>query len=188
MEHLWSPWRYAYVTTADSAERPGVPEKLSAWPGDLRCVFCNVVASVDFAIQKGMKHEEAESAAGIVARGEFCYICLNAFPYTSGHIMIVPYAHLDRLSALPKESAQELMSLTQRCEAALTTLYNPHGINIGMNLGRAAGAGVAGHLHMHALPRWDGDTNFMTTIAETRILPEELSITWKRMREALGKI
>jgi ATP adenylyltransferase len=187
MEHLWSPWRYAYVTTADSAKRPGVPEKLSAWPGDHRCVFCNLIASVDFAIQEGMKREEAESAAGIVARGEFNYICLNAYPYTSGHIMIVPYAHLDRLSSLPTETAQELMSLTQRCEAALTALYNPHGINIGMNLGRAAGAGVAGHLHMHALPRWDGDTNFMTTIAETRILPEELVITLKRLREVFAK-
>jgi ATP adenylyltransferase len=122
-----------------------------------------------------------------VVRGEFCFVCLNAFPYNSGHVMIVPYAHLDRLAVLPNDAAQELMALTQRVEATLTELYNPHGINIGMNLGRAAGAGVAGHLHMHALPRWQGDTNFMTTIGETRILPEELAITWKRMREVFGK-
>jgi ATP adenylyltransferase len=187
MDHLWSPWRYSYVTTADTATRPGVPAALSAWPGDHNCVFCNLIASVDHAISNGMKDEDAESAAGIVARGKFCFICLNAFPYNSGHVMIVPYAHLDRLASLSEESAQELMSLTQRSEAALTALYNPHGINIGMNLGRAAGAGVAGHLHMHALPRWSGDTNFMTTIAETRVLPEELSITWKRLREVLAK-
>ncbi len=187
MEHLWSPWRYTYVTTADSATRPGVAEKLNAWTGDHGCVFCNMIASVDYAISNGMKDEDAEAAAGVVARGKFCYVCLNAFPYNSGHVMIVPYAHLDRLALLPHESAQELMALTQRCEGVLTELYKPHGINIRMNLGRAAGAGVAGHLHMHALPRWQGDTNFMTTIGETRILPEELGITWKRMREEFGK-
>lgn len=187
MEHLWSPWRYTYVTTADSATRPGVPEKLNAWSGDHKCVFCNMIASVDYAIGNGMKDEDAESVAGIVVRGKFCYVCLNAFPYNSGHVMIVPYAHLDRLALLPHESAQELMALTQRVEGVLTELYKPHGINIGMNLGRAAGAGVAGHLHMHALPRWEGDTNFMSTIGETRILPEELDITWKRMREVFGK-
>ena len=146
-----------------------------------------MIASVDYAIGNGMKDEGVEAAAGIVARGQFCFVCLNAFPYNSGHVMIVPYAHLDRLALLPNDAAQELMNLTQRVEALLTTLYNPHGINIGMNLGRAAGAGVASHLHMHALPRWEGDTNFMTTIGETRILPEELSITWKRMREVFSK-
>jgi ATP adenylyltransferase len=98
--------------------------------------------------------------------------------------MVMPYAHLDRLATLPKETAHELIELAQRTEKVLDRLYKPHGFNFGMNLGQAAGAGVAGHLHMHALPRWSGDTNFMTTIAETRILPEDLETTWKRMRGA----
>ena len=175
------------MTTADTAIQPGVPKRLSDWPGDFNCVFCNMIASVDFAIDKGMDREEALSAAGIVLRGKSCFICLNAFPYNSGHVMIVPYAHLDKLSALPTESAQEMMALTQRCEGVLTTLYKPHGVNIGMNIGHAAGAGVDSHLHMHALPRWAGDTNFMTTIGETRVLPEEIGVTWKRMREEFGE-
>ncbi len=187
MDHLWSPWRYQYVTTADSQTRAGVPAALSAWPGDNNCVFCNLIASVDHAIETGMARDEAEAAAGVVLRGKHNFICLNAFPYTSGHMMVVPHAHLDTLHSLPHEAAEEMMALTQRAEAALRSLYKPHGINIGMNLGQAAGAGVAGHIHMHILPRWAGDTNFMTTVAETRILPEDLAITWKRLREALAR-
>jgi ATP adenylyltransferase len=186
MDHLWTPWRYAYVTSADGAPRPGVPSSLAAWPGDLDCVFCNLIASVDHAIANGMDPEKAEAAGGLVWRAKHCFICLNAYPYTSGHVMVVPYAHLDRLSKLPTEAAHELVDLAQRTEAILQRLYTPHGFNFGMNLGRAAGAGVAGHLHLHAMPRWAGDTNFMTTVAESRVLPEELDITWKRMREAFG--
>jgi len=114
-----------------------------------------------------------------VLRAKHCFICLNAYPYTSGHVMVVPYAHLDRLSALPTEAAHELIDLAQRTEAILQRLYTPHGFNFGMNLGRAAGAGVAGHLHLHAMPRWTGDTNFMTTVAESRVLPEELDVIWR---------
>jgi len=99
---------------------------------------------------------------------------------------VMPYAHLDRLASLPTETAHELIELAQRTEQVLQSLYNAQGFNIGLNIGRAGGAGVAGHLHMHALPRWSGDTNFMTTIGETRMLPEELETTWRRMREALG--
>lgn len=183
MDFLWTPWRYNYVTSADTATRPGVPLKLNAWPGDLGCVFCNLIASVDHAIAAGMNKDEAEAAAGLVLRGETCYICLNAFPYTSGHVMVVPYAHLDRLIALPTESAYELIELAQRTERVLRRLYNPGGLNFGINLGQAAGAGVAHHLHLHILPRWPGDTNFMTAIGETRVLPEDLSITWKRIRD-----
>jgi ATP adenylyltransferase len=184
MDLLWTPWRYAYITTADSASRPGVPASLTAWPGDHQCVFCNLIASIDYAIANGMKADEAEAAGGLVLRGVHCFVCLNAYPYTSGHVMVMPYAHLDRLATLPKETAHELIELAQRTEKVLDRLYKPHGFNFGMNLGQAAGAGVAGHLHMHALPRWSGDTNFMTTIAETRILPEDLETTWKRMRGA----
>jgi ATP adenylyltransferase len=186
MDHLWTPWRYAYVTSADGAVRPGVPKKLDAWPGDTGCVFCNLVASIDHAIAEGMSSDEAEEAGGLILRGKHCFICLNAYPYTSGHVMVVPYAHLDRLAALPTDSAHELIELAQRTEQVLQKVYNPHGFNFGLNVGKAGGAGVAGHLHMHALPRWAGDTNFMTTVAESRILPEELEITWKRMRAAFA--
>jgi ATP adenylyltransferase len=186
MDHYWTPWRYAYVTAAESAVRPGVPAALSGWTGDLKCVFCNLIASVDHAIANGMSVDEAELAAGLILRAKHCFICLNAFPYTSGHLMVIPFAHLDRLAALPAEAAHELIDLAQRTERALDKTYTPHGFNFGMNVGKAAGAGVAGHIHLHAMPRWLGDTNFMTTVAETRILPEELDMTWRRMREALG--
>jgi ATP adenylyltransferase len=188
MEQLWSPWRFAYVTTADGAPRLGVPLRLNAWPGDLSCVFCNLIASVDYAIEHGMPAEEAEEAAGLVLRGKHCFICLNAYPYTSGHVMVMPYAHLDRIAKLDADAAHELIDLAQMTEQALERLYKPHGFNFGMNLGQAAGAGVAGHLHMHAMPRWVGDTNFMTTVAETRVLPEDLTVTWKRLRATFGEL
>lgn len=188
MDLLWTPWRFAYVTAADGAPRPGVPNSLQAWPGDTGCVFCNLIASVDHAIKNGMDRNEAELAGGIVLRGNHCFICLNAYPYTSGHVMVLPYAHLDRLAALPADTAHELMDLSQKTEKALEQVYSPHGFNFGMNLGRAAGAGVAGHLHLHAMPRWTGDTNFMTTVAETRVLPEDLSMTWKRLRDAFAEL
>ena len=186
MDLLWTPWRYRYVTTADKAVRPGVPASLSDWKGDLGCVFCNLLAAVDHAIENGVDPDQAEAAGGIVERGQSCFVCLNAFPYTSGHVMVIPFAHEASLAALPTPTAHELMDFAQKTERVLTELYKPHGHNFGMNLGQAAGAGVAGHLHLHGLPRWVGDTNFMTTIAETRIMPEELEITWIRMRKAFA--
>jgi ATP adenylyltransferase len=187
MDHLWTPWRYSYVTAAEKAERPGVPAALAAWKGDLGCVFCNLIASIDYAIAGGMSVEDAEAAGGLVLRGKYSFICLNAFPYTSGHVMIVPYAHLDRLAPLLAEAAHEMMDLAQRTEIVLGKVYTPHGFNFGMNVGQAAGAGVAGHIHLHAMPRWVGDTSFMTTVAETRVLPEDLQTTWRRLREAFEK-
>lgn len=188
MDHLWTPWRFAYVTAADGERRAGVPAALEAWTGDLGCVFCNLIASVDHALAGGMDREAAEAAGGLILRGRHCFICLNAFPYTSGHVMVMPYAHLDRLAALPGEAAQELMELAQRTELALERVYRPQGFNFGMNVGQSAGAGVAGHIHLHAMPRWTGDTSFMTTVAETRVLPEDLQTTWKRLREAFRAI
>ncbi len=188
MDHLWSPWRFAYVTAAENAARPGVPASLDAWPGDHGCVFCNLVASVDYAIAHGIGRDRAEAAGGIVHRGEHCFICLNAFPYTSGHVMAMPYAHLDRLAALPAQTAHELMDLTQRTEQVLERVYAPQGLNFGINIGKAAGAGVQGHLHIHAMPRWVGDTSFMTSVAETRVLPEDLPTTWQRLRDAFAKM
>ncbi|MGA7707487.1 MAG: HIT domain-containing protein, partial [Acidobacteriaceae bacterium] len=116
-----------------------------------------------------------------------CFICLNAFPYNSGHVMILPYAHTAELGKLEPPEAQEMMAMAQQLERVLRKVYRPEGINLGMNLGKAAGAGVTGHLHMHMLPRWSGDTNFMTVIGETRVLPEPLEVTWERLHAALAE-
>jgi ATP adenylyltransferase len=157
MDYIWSPWRYAFVSTAHQSQG---------------CVFCNVL-------------KEDDQQAGIVYRGQHCFVLLNAFPYTSGHIMIIPYEHLDELQKLAAPAAQEMMSLSQRFEGILREVYHPDGVNLGMNIGKAAGAGIAGHIHMHVLPRWIGDSNFMTVVGETRVLPEALDVTWKRLREKI---
>jgi len=159
MDRIFTPWRYAYVSQAENA------------PG---CIFCN------------LPRENDDRKARIVHRGEHCYIVLNAFPYTSGHVMVVPYAHLDTLAQLPQPVAAEMMVLTQRMESVLRAAYKPEGVNVGMNIGKAAGAGVAGHIHMHVLPRWTADSNFMTTVAETRVLPEDLAVTWERLTKAFA--
>ncbi len=188
MDRLWTPWRHEYVSRAKDSPWPGVPAALHAWaesgaePSD--CVFCNMIAAVDYATAHGMPREQAEKAAYILARAEYCYLCLNAFPYATGHILIVPYRHVDSLAALPPEEAAEMMALAQRVERVLRAVYHPGGMNLGLNLGEAAGAGIASHIHMHALPRWIGDTNFMTVTADTRVLPEALETTWARIRQA----
>jgi ATP adenylyltransferase len=164
MDYIFSPWRYAYITTADRA------------PG---CIFCDRAPSAE-------GNRENDERNLILYRGQHCFIIVNAFPYTSGHVMIVPYAHLDRLDLLPAEAATEMMALAQRTETVLRKLYRPDGINLGMNIGKAAGAGVAGHIHMHVLPRWIADANFMSVIAETRVLPESVTVTAARIREALA--
>ena len=188
MDRLWTPWRYNYVSRAEPEARKGVPEALSAWPAeyDKRCVFCNLNASAEYAALHGIPAKVADRAALIVYRGVHCFLCLNAFPYATGHVLIVPYQHLDSLMNLPIPAADEMMHLAQQTEAALRLVYRPDGINLGLNLGEAAGAGVADHLHMHALPRWRGDTNFMTVTAETRVLPETLDITWERLAFAFN--
>ena len=134
-----------------------------------------------------MSRENAERAAYIVHRGLHCFVCLNVYPYSTGHVMIVPYQHLASLAAVPTEAANELVALAQRAEAALREVYHPDGLNLGLNLGEAAGAGVADHVHLHTLPRWVGDTNFMTVTAETRVLPETLDVTWKKLRAPFEK-
>lgn len=158
MDYLWTPWRYAYVTTADTS-------------GDgTACTFCRLLRSGD------------DEKALIVHRAEHNFIILNAFPYTSGHSMIVPYNHIDRLHKLGQAAAVEMMELAQHLETAFHDLYHPDGVNVGMNVGKAAGAGIAGHIHMHALPRWVADANFMTVIGETRVLPESLTTTYQRLK------
>ena len=160
MDYLWTPWRYAYITTAAKNENPAA------------CIFCELPKLSD-------------REAKIVYRGQHCYIILNSFPYTSGHVMVVPFAHLAELSALAQPAAHEMMDLSQKMETVLRQVYSPDGVNLGMNIGRAAGAGVAGHIHMHVLPRWVGDTNFMTVTGETRVLPESLEVTYDRIRAAI---
>jgi ATP adenylyltransferase len=122
----------------------------------------------------------------IVYRGGHNFVILNRFPYTSGHLMVVPYLHVPDLSGLDESIASELMALTRASERHIRALYRPDGLNLGMNIGESAGAGIAGHLHMHVLPRWTGDANFMTTVGETRVLPEELSVTWRRLKDAFA--
>ena len=157
MDYLWTPWRYAYVS---GARKPA------------GCIFC-----------QAPKQDDAE--AGIVYRGTACYVILNAFPYTSGHVMIVPHQHVDELQKLEPAASHEMMDICRRMEGVLRQVYRPDGINLGMNIGQAAGAGVADHIHVHLLPRWSADTNFMTTTAETRVLPEALETTYRRLREKL---
>jgi ATP adenylyltransferase len=189
MDRLYTPWRYDYVSRTKEDATPGVPDALNAWPvpgaEHYNCVFCNMIAAVDHAVANGMSAKDAERAARILLRGPFCFLCLNAFPYATGHTLIVPYRHLDSLAALPAADAQEMMALAQRVETVLRAVYYPSGMNFGLNLGEAGGAGIASHIHMHALPRWIGDTNFMTVTADTRVLPEDLDTTWERIRAVL---
>jgi ATP adenylyltransferase len=188
MDQLWTPWRYAYVTGAEKATpRRGVPAALDAWPGDRHCVFCNLIAAADYAVEHGMPAAEAEAAVYILARGERTFMVLNAYPYNGGHLMVVPYRHEESLAALPAEDAAELWAQTRRAERVLRAVYRPDGLNLGLNLGQAAGAGVAGHLHLHAVPRWTADNNFMSVLAETRVLPEMLGESWRRLRAALAE-
>jgi ATP adenylyltransferase len=188
MDRLWTPWRYEYVSRAKDSSCPGVPAALNAWAESgvdhNNCVFCNMIAAVDYSVAQGMAVDEAEKAAHILVRAKHCFLCLNAFPYSTGHILILPYLHVDSLAALPVEDAQEMIGLAQRVESVLRTVYQPAGMNFGLNLGEAGGAGIVGHIHMHALPRWIGDTNFMTVTADTRVLPEALDTTWSRIRQA----
>ena len=189
MDHLWTPWRYSYITRADPEARMGVPAALNAWPpspaDDKHCIFCNMIAAVDYAIAHGMPRETAEKAVHIVYRGLHCFVCLNAYPFSTGHVMIVPYEHVASLAAVPTNAANEMMLVAQHAEVALREGYKPGGINMGLNLGEAAGAGIADHIHLHVLPRWMGDTNFMTVTAETRVLPEPLDVTWATVRSLL---
>jgi ATP adenylyltransferase len=158
MDVLFSPWRYEYIKSGEQS-----PESF--------CVFCDLQSS----------SERSDEEKLIVHRAAHNYIVLNKFPYISGHLLIVPYTHVSDLDAADKQTTGELMDLTKRCQSILRETYNPQGFNVGMNLGKAAGAGVAGHIHLHVMPRWFGDTNFTTTIGETRIIPEDLAVTYQKL-------
>lgn len=156
MDHLWSPWRYRYLTEHR--------------PSDA-CLFCEA-------------RDGADAEHLVVHRGKSNLVMLNLYPYTSGHLMIAPYEHVASLEAAAEETAAEMMRLVRESEKKLRAIYHPDGLNIGMNIGSAAGAGVAGHIHMHVVPRWAGDSNFMTTIGETRVMPEDLGVTYEKLTKA----
>ncbi|MEN3000952.1 MAG: HIT domain-containing protein [Armatimonadota bacterium] len=158
-ERLWAPWRMQYVSTAGKSETG--------------CIFCTKPA------------EQQDEANLIVLRGVHAFVMLNLFPYTSGHLMIAPYRHTSDVASLSEGEILDLCHLLQRCVRALEQVYKPDGFNIGFNIGRAAGAGIEGHLHLHVVPRWHGDTNFMTTIGAVRVLPETLDETYRRLHTAL---
>jgi ATP adenylyltransferase len=160
MDYLWTPWRYTYI------------KNVAGQPSG--CIFCDALAAND------------DAKTFIVFRGRKNFIILNRFPYTSGHVMVVPYAHCADLSGCDAETLAEIMQLARRMQAALAAEYHPDGYNLGMNLGRAAGAGVADHQHLHVLARWMGDTNFMSVVAETRHQPENLAVTYEKLRRALA--
>jgi ATP adenylyltransferase len=152
MEHLFTPWRRDYV-------------QASKIPG---CIFCNAVNMTD---QDSL----------IIYRGQNAYVILNRYPYTNGHLMVVPYLHADSLEGLDGSIRAEMVELLTQSMQILRELYKPQGFNLGGNIGEAAGAGVAEHVHLHVLPRWTGDTNFMTAVGNTRILPETIEETWNRI-------
>lgn len=154
MDRIWSPWRHAYVTRSEDTKG---------------CVFC-------------IAEMIGEGRELVVHEGKLAYVILNKFPYNAGHLMVVPYRHIAQLALLEKEELNEMAQLTQLCEKVLTEAFTPQGINVGMNLGRPAGAGIVDHLHIHLVPRWNGDTNFMTVVGEVRVLPEELPRTAERLR------
>ena len=160
MDHLWSPWRYQYVQKEKTGDG---------------CVFCRAAAA------------ERDEENLVVHRAHKNYIILNLYPYSTGHLMVVPYEHVDNLQDASPETLEEMMLLVQRSQRNLQKIYRPPGFNLGMNLGESAGAGIAEHIHMHVLPRWVGDTNFMTTVAETRVLPESLDVTFEKLKQAFER-
>lgn len=162
MERLWAPWRLTYVTAAAG----GDPEQ---------CIFC---AALD----------PGHPSPLVVFRGELVYVILNKFPYNNGHLMVVPARHVGRMADAAADELHELIALTRTAEMALTEAYRAHGLNVGMNLGRPAGAGVLDHLHIHVVPRWDGDTNFMTAIGGTRVVPEDPEQSVARLKPIFERL
>jgi ATP adenylyltransferase len=157
LERLWSPWRAKYVAASGG--------KL---PDLTYCILCEI--------------QKSPEENFIVHTAEHVFIVLNLHPYVSGHLLIAPRKHISEFDSAPKEITDEMIDILKRCQSVLRAVYQPEGFNIGMNLGRPAGAGIADHIHMHILPRWTGDTNFMTTVAESRVIPEALELTWQKLR------
>lgn len=161
MNRIWSPWRMKYVNTHQKEES---------------CVFCSAQARKD-------------SVENLIAfRGKCAFVILNLYPYTSGHLMVVPFDHTAALEALERDTRAEMMELTSQCMEVLKKTYRPQGFNVGANIGVAAGAGVPDHVHIHVVPRWSGDTNFMSVLGETRVLPEAIEVTYQRVRKGFKSI
>jgi ATP adenylyltransferase len=158
-QRIWAPWRLPYVKDASK-------------DSEAACIFCIKPA------------EDDDEANLIVHRGERCFVILNLFPYTSGHLMIAPYAHLPALQELDDDTVAEMMALAQRAMIVLEKKYDPHGYNVGFNQGRVAGAGYEGHIHLHVVPRWAGDTNFMPVLADTRVMPQSLEQSYEALKGA----
>ena len=154
MDRLWTPWRFEYIRNADQAES---------------CIFCEIL------------QERRDAENFVLFRGKHSFVLLNLFPYTSGHLLCVANRHISYLEDATSDELHEIIEVSRLCESALRLEYSPSGYNLGFNLGRSAGAGVEHHLHMHVLPRWIGDSNFVSVIGETRVLPEELPVTYKRL-------
>ncbi|HMK99610.1 MAG TPA: HIT domain-containing protein [Acidimicrobiales bacterium] len=167
LEHLWAGWRLDYVQKASDAERA---ERAGSTD---ECVFCRILES-----------GEPSAENGVVWRGPLTFAVLNAYPYASGHLLILPLRHVPVLGDLTEEESADLWRTTMAAADALASAYDPDGLNMGANLGRAAGAGIPKHVHLHVLPRWSGDTNFMTTVAGVRVLPENLDESWRRVHDA----
>jgi ATP adenylyltransferase len=159
-QRIWAPWRLPYVKGASKE-------------AEAECIFCAKPAADD------------DEANLIVHRGERCFVILNLFPYTNGHLMVAPYAHLATLSEVDADTVGEMMRLTQRAMDVLLERYEPHGFNVGFNQGRVAGAGVEHHIHMHVVPRWGGDTNFMPVLADTRVMPQTLEQSYAALKGSL---
>lgn len=160
METLWSPWRYEYIKNESQRKEDS----------SSTCLFCDLLARTGTDEDKFIVH-----------RARHNFVVLNIYPYISGHLLIVPYSHVGELDLASKEITDEAMDLLKRSQSVLREVYCPHGFNLGMNLGRSAGAGVLDHIHFHIMPRWTGDTNFMSTVAETRVIPEDLSTTYRKL-------
>jgi ATP adenylyltransferase len=159
---LWNPWRYDYIKSGENKEKSA---------DSSGCVFCTILKSPATDEEKFILH-----------RAGFNFVILNIYPYVSGHLMIVPYTHLADLDKADKQTTDEMMDLAKKCQTAIREVYEPNGMNLGMNFGKAAGAGVAEHFHLHILPRWIGDVNFMTSIGETRTIPEDLQTTYAKLK------
>jgi len=161
MDRLWTPWRFDYIRSVDK---------------ETTCVFCRIAT------------ESRDEENLVLFRGSHSFIVMNLYPYTSGHLLIVTHRHISFLNDAKPEELSEIIHLGQHCEAALRKEFHPHGYNMGFNLGRSAGAGVEHHLHMHVLPRWTGDSNFVSVVGETRVLPEELPNTYRRLLPHFRKL
>ncbi|MEN3037866.1 MAG: HIT domain-containing protein [Candidatus Kryptonium sp.] len=166
MDRLWAPWRAKYIESFSAENNESKKE----------CLFCEKIKQNDD--EKNL----------ILYRGKYCYIIMNLFPYNSGHIMVVPYKHTPNFSDLEDEEMLEVMKIIKKGISALELALKPHGFNVGANLGRVSGAGIADHIHFHIVPRWNGDTNFMPVISETKIISELITDTYKKLKDALSKI